>query len=118
MHACMFAPTDVLASNRSFGGGGTVISYTESLQTDVTHSESWTVEITFGIGFKADIELLLFSIGPTLSIELGVTGGVTVGGSTETTTSVARTRGFELADPDQYDVFDVEVCSDVTQPSL
>lgn len=98
----------------SFGGYGAQIAYSESLQKDSSHTDSWNVEITFGIGFKADIQLLFFSIGPKLSLELGVNGGVTIGGSTETSTSVSRSRGFTLSDPDEYDVFDVEVCTHVS----
>ncbi len=95
----------------SFGGYGAEIAYSESLSTDKSHSDSWNVDITFGIGFKADISFKIFGIGSKLSLLIGLSGGVNVGGSTDTSTSVSRSRGFTLSDSDEYDVFDVEVCS-------
>ncbi len=95
----------------SFGGYGAEIAYSESLSTDTTHSDSWSIEVSVGVAFKADLELLFFSIGPTFSFEVGVTTTDVVGESTETSKSVSRSRGFALSDPEEYDVFDVEVCS-------
>jgi hypothetical protein len=95
----------------SFGGYGAEIAYSESISTDKSHTDSWNVDITFGIGLKVDISFTVFGIGAKLSILIGVNGGVSVGGSTETSTSVSRSRGFTLSDSDEYDVFDVEVCT-------
>jgi hypothetical protein len=93
----------------SFGGSGASISYSESTSTETAQTSSFNVDFSVMASVNIDLELLLFSIGPHLIFNIGIGGGFSKSSSVENDKSVSRTRGFELADGEQYDVFDVQV---------
>ncbi len=93
----------------SFGGYGASISYSESLQKDKFSSTADTTAFTIELGFSTDIQLLVFSIGPTLSLSIGGSFTRSYTSTEDESSSKTRNRGFTLSDSDEYDVFDVEV---------
>ncbi len=94
----------------SFGGVGATIAYLESLEQAIDISESASETNEFEAGLNANVDVLITSLGFTISGQIGYAGTRETSRSTTSSSSKARTRSFVLGDPDDGDYFDVQAC--------
>jgi hypothetical protein len=96
----------------SFGGAGSMISYTETLTNSSFDSESDTTTKLAQATLALENTISPGGFGALRAFALTLTTQLDISFASEKTFEATRTRGFSLGDSDQGDVFDVQVFTD------
>ena len=92
-----------------FGGVGAVIAYSDSGEAERVDAVSTSEILSTEVGLKFEMNFIVVALGLQLATDIGYAGEREKSSSIETSTVVARSRSFALGDPDDGDVFDVQV---------
>ncbi len=86
-----------------------MIAYSDSAESEQVDTNFKSQLLSTEVGLKAEAKVLISALGFSIATELGYAGEREGGSSTEKSSVKARSRSFALGDPDDGDVFDVQV---------